>query len=281
MSPDPGGGAGRPFPRHGGSRDAGGCDPRLSQALGAAGSTPNRAAVLAALLDARVFATITATATGERRTAAASATGERPAMTGSESQAQMAIVLLAAPDGARALPVFSDLLALRTWRPDARPVPLTGGQACAAALEQHAVALVLDPGVRDITIDGQELPSLARGWVPIPGSSLAARRGGAVDGEALDVPAPLFAALHRAVAPEDLRAARLLPGPDGPVLGVAPSHPLDPAALAALAARVLDRLGPDLPPDGLDLTVIPDDGPGLVLLPTPGVRRWHRRRPGR
>ncbi len=67
-----------------------------------------------------------------------------------------------------------------------------------------------------------------------------------------------------------MRAARLLDGPDGPVLGVVPRTPLDPAALAALAQRLAPRLSAPL-----DLAVVAPGGPGAEV---PLRRRgWLRR----
>ena len=58
--------------------------------------------------------------------------------------------------------------------------------------------------------------------------------------------------------------------------GTAAPEDLDPAALAALAARLVERLGADLPPDGLDLARVPHDGPGLPVpvAGRPRVLRW-------
>lgn len=241
--------------------DTGAPDPRLARAL----QHPEQAAELhAALVDARVFAAITATATGEH---AAEATGLR-----AESSAEMAVVLLEAPDGSRALPVFPDLLALRSWRVDARPVPLTGAQACAAALDEGATAVLLDPAGAAVTVT--DLATLASGFVPVAGSSLAARRA-ETPLRAPDVPPPaaLVRVLRTALHGEGLRSARLLEGPDGPVLGVAAAAELAPAELAALAQRLVTRLGSDLPAGGLDLAQVPRRGPGHEVLGGGWLRR--------
>lgn len=249
--------------------DSGAPDGPLAAALAADPTVAaGRAGVLAALLDARVFATVTATATGVEQ---APSTGLK-----AESTTELAVVLIALPDGSRALPVFSDLLAMRSFGADARPVPMTGRQACAAALEQGAEAVVLDPAGRALALSVDEVRALAAGWVPVPGSSLASRRTTEQLASPAAAPVALLAALSRAVAPERLRAARLLEGTDGPVLGVTPRRPLAPADVAALAARVRDRLGPDLPPAGLDLTVVPQAGPGLVLATRGRFRRRDR-----
>lgn len=243
--------------------DVGEADGRLAQALA---HPTDRAELLAALVDARVFAAITATSTAEHT---APATGLR-----AESSAELAVVLLEAPDGSRALPVFADLPALQRWRPGARPVPLTGAQACAAALDEGAAVVLLDPAGAAVSVT--ELGSLAAGWVPVAGSTLAARHAETeLTAPAGPVPAGLLAALRTALAGERLRAARLLDGPDGPVLGITAKDPLGPADLAALAHRIVRRLGERLPASGLDLAQVPAKGPGAEVL----RGRWLR--PGR
>lgn len=236
--------------------DDGTADPRLAAALAAHDGTPaSRAEVLAALAGARLFAAITATATAQH---ADSATG-LPA----ESSAEMALVTLLAASRERALPAFADTRSLARWRLDVRPVAVDVTYLCQAALDDGCVAVLLDPAGAAVLLDEPELRALAAGYVPVPGSAMAARR----THEALREPAlppdpALVRALHQALRPERLKAARLLDGPGGPVLGVAPRHPLDPADLAALAKRVSERLGADLPGGGLDLAVVPPSGPG-------------------
>ena len=265
---------------HAPGNDDGTADPRLAQALADWQRQPAaaaRAEVLAALADARVFVAITATSTAEH---VDQGTGLR-----AESSAEMAVVSLAAPDGSRALPVFPDPLALRRWRLDVRPVPVDGARACAAAVDDGAVAVVVDPAGAAVVIGAQELASLAGGWVPVPGSSLAVRRTTeALSGTAADAAPELVTALAAALGEEPVSAARLLDGPEGLVLGVVPEAPLEPAALAALAGRVATRMGPLLPPEGLDLAAVREDGPGTpVPLATPRTARRGRRwfRPGR
>jgi hypothetical protein len=230
-------------------------DDGLADARLAAAGT--HAELLAALAGARVFAGVVATATAEEVTA----TGLR-----AESSAEMAVLLLEVA-GDRALPVFSSVPALTAWRADARPVRLTGPQACQAALDEGARAVVLDPGGTAVALTEEEVRALASGWVPVPGSALTTRHGAVeLRQPAVPLPQELVAALETALAGERLRAARLLEGPDGLVLGVAPRRPLDPAALAALAQRVVERLGPQLPAEGLDLAQVPPRGPGVPLL---------------
>lgn len=239
-----------------------GPDARLAAALAAGESGPaSRAELLASFVDATVLAGVTATATGLQ---------EGPRGLTAESGAELAVLLLEAADGSRALPVFSDVQQLRRWRIDARPVPMTGAQACQAAVDDAGGHVVLDPAGAAIVLDLAEVTALAQGWVPVPGSNLSSRRVQGVPVVAADVDPQLLMALRAALADEPIRAARLLAGDDGLVLGICPQRPLDASGLAALAQRVVDRLGDRMPPEGMQLTQVARQGPGREIL--------HRRR---
>lgn len=261
--------------------DRGEADPVLAAALLRGTGTPQQLAALhAALVGARVLIPLVAFAGSTPMDTTATeftARGLRD-----EPPAEIALMTLVV-DGRSALPVFSSLAELLSWRADARPVPMSGSDACRSAVERGAVALVIDPAGAAVTIT--PLAELARGWVPVAGASLAVRRTTA-ELVAPDVaPDPgLVDALVQALRGEPVLAARLFKGPDGPVLGVVPSAAPDPVSLAALASRVASRLGAALPADGLDLAavdldVLGQDGPGLVLpLGRPLGWRWPRRR---
>jgi hypothetical protein len=250
---------GRPLP--GGAPDDGRPDPRLVAALAAAADAPSpaaRAQVLAALAGARVFVAVRATAAQER---ASTTTGLRE-----ESSAQMELVCVAGSAGALAVPAFADGAAVPGFADGARPVPLPGPQACAAALEQGASALLLDPTGASVAVLPEELAQLAQGWVPVAGSDgLASRRGSApLTAPSGPVDPALVAALAAALRDEPVTAARLLEGPDGLVLGLA-GPGLDAPGLAALAHRLLARTRDVLPPGGLDLAQVEPQGPGVVV----------------
>jgi hypothetical protein len=119
--------------------DTGLADPRLVAALAA----EDAAAVRTVLLGARLLVPVVAT--------------------GDESSAaEMAVPGLIGVDGRRALPVFSGLDAMRTWRTDARPVPMPGAQAVVAAHDERYDALVLDvAGPVAHVIDTADLAVLA------------------------------------------------------------------------------------------------------------------------
>lgn len=250
--------------------DTGSADPRLAAALvalRATGAPAARAEALAAVAGARLFAAVTATSTAEHVEAG---TGLR-----AESSAEMVLLTLVGSAGGRAVPLFLDAGAAVAFRPGARPVPLLGAEACAAALEDGAVAVLVDPPGAALVVSGPDLRELAAGRVPVAGAPLSTAR----TATALTAPAAVDDAVLGAVAAalrdEPVRAARLLAGPDGPVLGVVADPALSPAQLAALAARVLPRAGVA----DLALAEVPADGPG-VPVPVRRRRRWGLR-PGR
>jgi hypothetical protein len=61
-----------------------------------------------------------------------------------EKQVDMAAVTLMAPDGQRALPVFSGTEALAAWDPTARPVPVIPARAGQAAVSEGCDVIVVD-----------------------------------------------------------------------------------------------------------------------------------------
>ncbi len=63
-----------------------------------------------------------------------------------DSEASAGVVALQAPDGRRALPVFTSVDAMRAWRPDARPVPVEAPRAALSAVSEDWALLVVDPG---------------------------------------------------------------------------------------------------------------------------------------
>lgn len=101
--------------------DDGDVDPLLAPLLAAA--TTQEIGV--ALLGARLLVPVVAT----------------PSDTG---DAEMAVPALVNEAGRRALPVFSSYDALRAWRADARPVPMSGARVMAGARAEGYDGVVLD-----------------------------------------------------------------------------------------------------------------------------------------
>jgi hypothetical protein len=115
--------------------------------------------VLAVLADARLLVPVVALL-GEVEYDAAGLAHDK--------SSDMATVLLTAPDGRRALLAFSGTHAMRTWDPDARPVPVAAPLAAATAVQERADALVVDVGSdHSLTVGGDDLHRLASGWRPV------------------------------------------------------------------------------------------------------------------
>jgi SseB protein N-terminal domain len=118
--------------------------------------------VAAALLTARVFVPVVAVL------------GDGPAPIGPhgrpvDKSSDMAVATLVAPDGRRALPVFSSAAALEDWDRTARPVPAEGPRAALSAVQDDCAALVVDPGApHAIVLPRPALWAVAQGrrWVP-------------------------------------------------------------------------------------------------------------------
>jgi SseB protein N-terminal domain len=63
-----------------------------------------------------------------------------------DTRTDMAIITLVAPDGRRALPLFTSVEALAAWDPAARPVPVSAARAAQAALADGCQVAVVDLG---------------------------------------------------------------------------------------------------------------------------------------
>ena len=120
--------------------DNGAADPALVEAL----AIGDPARINVTLLEARLLVPVVA-------------------MPSEDGDAEMAVPALVAADGRRALPVFSSYDALRAWRPDARPVPMSGTRVIAGAVAERYDGVVLDvAGPISHTVDDADLETLAR-----------------------------------------------------------------------------------------------------------------------
>ncbi|WP_119729792.1 SseB family protein [Thermomonospora amylolytica] len=141
--------------------DDGSAHPGLRDALAAyeAGRAGEHA-VLAQLPAARLLVPVVAILTEEEDVA--------PGELRREKSSDMATPTLIGADGRRGFLGFTSLETLRRWRPDARPVPVAAADACRAALEEGADALVVDvAGPVPFAVDGLRLHLLAEGR-PVP-----------------------------------------------------------------------------------------------------------------
>ncbi len=137
-------------------------DGRADHALAAALARGDVEEAAAALLTARVLVPVVAVL------------GDGPAPIGPhgrpvDKSADMAVATLVAPDGTRALPVFSSAAELAAWDPAARPVPAEGPRAALSAVQDGCTALVVDPrAARPLVLPRPALWALAQGrrWLP-------------------------------------------------------------------------------------------------------------------
>jgi hypothetical protein len=150
----------RRIPDPGFAGDTGEADPALRAALAgyaAAPGDPGRhLEVFAALRRARLLVPVVAVA-GEVQTGSDGLAREKTS--------DMATVLLTGRDGRPALLAFTGTDALAAWRADARPVPVTARDAARSAVQEGAVAVVVDvAGPTTYAVEGTLLEGLASGW---------------------------------------------------------------------------------------------------------------------
>ena len=118
--------------------DDGSADPGYLAAVDALlNGTGSEAEVLASLATARVFVPVVAQLAEE---------AEGVDGLHADKQADMALVTLKAPDGRKAMPVFTTAAALESWHAEARPVAVYAARAALSAVSEGAQLLVLDPG---------------------------------------------------------------------------------------------------------------------------------------
>lgn len=146
--------------------------------------------------------------------------------------ASTGVVAVELPDGRRALPVFTDVDAMKDWNPEARPIPAEGPRAALAAVAEDWSVLLLNPARETVVIPRPAVWALGRGEVWRP-----AVLGGEVDPE-------IRGAIRDAVTLDEvLLEADALPGTQAEVavvLGLAPGLGRD--ELHAVVERVQEQL---------------------------------------
>lgn len=140
-----------------------------------------------------------------------------------ETSVDMAAVTLVAPDGQRALPVFTGVEALAAWDAAARPVPVTPlkvGQAAVSEGCSYVVVDVAGPVQRELRPSMVFALAQARPWQPAHDDPVVAQRVAAavageseVSGYAVEEGTPygtgtlgVVLTLQRGLAPEAVRA---------------------------------------------------------------------------
>ncbi|MFC7330271.1 SseB family protein [Marinactinospora rubrisoli] len=142
--------------------DDGGADPRVREQLdGYAKGTSGDRQVLDALSGSRLLVPVVAVPVETTE----DADGLRH-----DKKSEVALPILVGGDGRRGVLAFTSVDSVRRWRPDARPVPVEAVEACRAAIDEGADALVVDvAGPVTYAVQGHFLASLAEhGTVPDP-----------------------------------------------------------------------------------------------------------------
>ncbi len=93
-----------------------------------------------------------------------------------EKTQELSIVTLSAPDGRRVMPAFTSVETMRTWNPEARPIPVPGPQVAVAAAQEGTDLVIIDPGTleREFGVRRTQLEAMALGLHVVPAWSDAA-----------------------------------------------------------------------------------------------------------
>jgi SseB protein N-terminal domain len=154
--------------------DAGAADPALTRALT---DPADERSLMAAVAAARLLVPVVAEPAQVDDSGALAV----------EKQTDMAAVTLVAPDGTRALPVFTSLQALTDWDAQARPVPVTAARAAQAAVFERCDVMVIDvAGPQVVALRPSMVWALAqqRDWRPAHDDEVVGRAvAAAVRGE--------------------------------------------------------------------------------------------------
>lgn len=151
-----------------------------------------------------------------------------------DKSAELSIVTVEGPDGRNVLPVFSSVAAMRTWNPQARPVPSDAVRVALAAADERTDLVVLDPtSPTEFVVRRPALWAVAQSlpWVPsyLDPEVEQAFRGSAGEERAVS-------AVELSAGDADAR----LRGPEL-VVTLALAAGLDRPALDALLARLRER----------------------------------------
>ncbi|RNL86426.1 SseB family protein [Halostreptopolyspora alba] len=150
--------------------DDGSADPRVRQTLDAhARGTAGDRQVLSALGSSRLLVPVV-TMPADGGADDPDEVGGEPAHRDHDTGTEVALPLMLGEDGRRGVLAFTGVDTMRSWRSDARPVPISTADACRAALDENVDALVVDvAGPVSYAVEGHFLATLAEhGEIPEP-----------------------------------------------------------------------------------------------------------------
>lgn len=172
--------------------DHGDADLAVAAALAAyAAGTGGEHAALVALADARLLVPVMAVLADEADAAVGSAASIRAAESpggaiagggigggggiaagriggGGDKASEMAMPQIVGKHGRRALPAFTCVSAVQSWRPEARPVPVPAAAVWQSAVESSCAVIIDIAGPVPVAIEGARLVALATGGA-VPG----------------------------------------------------------------------------------------------------------------
>jgi hypothetical protein len=160
--------------------DHGEADPAVSAALAAyASRTGDEHAVLTALAGSRLLVPVVAVLAEEMAAdevsgdASGGAGGQQAGrdghvpgpgvFPGGEKASEMAMPVIVARDGRRALPAFTCAAALRRWKPEGRPVPVPAAGVWQSAVQESCAVIIDIAGPVPLAVEGSRLAALAAG----------------------------------------------------------------------------------------------------------------------
>ena len=155
--------------------DHGDADPAVAAALAAyAAGTGAEHAVLVALARSRLLVPVMTALADEAAAAAGSLASagskDSPGGTagGRDKASEMAMPQIVGKDGRRALPAFTCVQAVQSWRPAARPVPVAAAAVWQQAVQSSCAVIIDIAGPVPVAIEGARLAALAAG-AEVPG----------------------------------------------------------------------------------------------------------------
>lgn len=177
------------------------------------GGQMDEAGFVAALAGQRLFAPVLATGAGNAEEG--------------DKEADISLVSLTAPDGRRAMPVFTSVEALTSWHRQARPVAAETERIMLAALAEDAELVVLDAGSEQVpteltfVIRRPAVEALAQGqrWRPSYQDPELAEALAVVPEQCPGVTGLRLQA-HSGIVTETAEGTRVLGGGQGPELSI-------------------------------------------------------------
>jgi hypothetical protein len=151
--------AGREFSGNSWAHDDGSTPPALAEAIAATLESGSLTPTVLALRSSRLLVPLIAQL-GEAAEGAKGLTADK--------SADLSIVAVATPDGQSAIPAFSSVQEMQSWRADARPVPIEAARVAVAAVSEGHSRVVLNPASVALGLRTPALAAIAQqhDWLP-------------------------------------------------------------------------------------------------------------------